>query len=163
MTVNIFLLLPLALRPAVGFGLSNNTSSFFPIYPQLCPSSHFQHLEISFYYFSPSFPGSSSSSRPFQFLSEDLFGHPILLYLLILLCVLIIINVLIYWKTIVMKCICNILLVIDHPTGNIERVYITIICSPAHFQFYNLPCSFNCIIQIYYLSIIVLSFSLLNP
>ena len=26
------------------------------------------------------FPGSSSSSRPFQFLSEDLFVHPILLY-----------------------------------------------------------------------------------
>jgi hypothetical protein len=37
-------------------------------------------LKIFFYFFSPSFPGSSSSSHPFQFLSEDLFGHPILLY-----------------------------------------------------------------------------------
>ena len=37
-------------------------------------------LTISFYFFSPSFPGFSSSSRPFQFLSEDLFGHPILLH-----------------------------------------------------------------------------------
>jgi len=60
----ILLLLPLALQPAVGFGLSNNTSPFVPIYDQL----------------SLSFAGSSSSSRPFQFLSEDLFGHPILLH-----------------------------------------------------------------------------------
>ena len=74
------LLLPLALQPAVGFGLSNNTSPFVPIYHQLSPSSHSQHLKISFYFFSQSFPGSSSSSRPFQFLSEDLFGHPILLH-----------------------------------------------------------------------------------
>jgi hypothetical protein len=37
-------------------------------------------LKISFHFFSPSFPGSSSSSRPFQFLSEDLFGHPVLLH-----------------------------------------------------------------------------------
>jgi hypothetical protein len=28
------------------------------------------------------FPGSSSSSRPFQFLSEDLYGHPIFLHFL---------------------------------------------------------------------------------
>jgi hypothetical protein len=34
-------------------------------------------LKISFF-FSPSFPGSSSSSCPCQFLSEELFGHPIL-------------------------------------------------------------------------------------
>ena len=74
------LLLPLALQPAVGFGLSNNTSPFFPIYHHLSPSSHSQHLKISFYFFSPSFPGSSSSSRPFQFLTEDLFEHPILLH-----------------------------------------------------------------------------------
>jgi len=72
------LLLPLALQPVVGFGLSNDTSPFFPILHQLSPSSHSHHLKISFYFFSPSFPGSSSSSRPFQFLSEDLFGHPIL-------------------------------------------------------------------------------------
>jgi hypothetical protein len=37
-------------------------------------------LEISFHFLSPSFLGSSSSSRPFQFSSEDLFGHPILLH-----------------------------------------------------------------------------------
>ena len=74
------LLLPLELQPAVGFGLSNNTSPFFPIYRQLSPSSHSQHLKISFYFFSPSFPGSSSSPRPFQFLSVDLFGHPIFLH-----------------------------------------------------------------------------------
>jgi len=69
---------PLALQPAVGFGLSNNTSPFVPIYHQLSPSSHSQHFKISFHFFCPSFPGSSSSSRPFQFLSEYLFGHPIL-------------------------------------------------------------------------------------
>ena len=69
----ILLLLPLALQPAVGFGLSNNISPFVPIYHQISPSSHSQHLKISFHFFSPSFPRSSSSSRPFQFLSEDLF------------------------------------------------------------------------------------------
>ena len=67
----ILLLLPLALQAAVGFGLSNNTSPFVHIYHQLSPSSHSQHLKISFHFFSPSFPGSPSSSRPFQFLSED--------------------------------------------------------------------------------------------
>jgi len=70
----LLLLLPLALQPAVGFGLSNNTSLFVPIYHQLSPSSHSQHLKISFHFFSPPFPGSSPSSRPFQFLSEDFFG-----------------------------------------------------------------------------------------
>jgi len=54
----LLLLLRLALQPAVGFGLSNNTFPFFPIYHQLSPSSHSQHLKISFYFFSPSFPGS---------------------------------------------------------------------------------------------------------
>jgi hypothetical protein len=73
-----FFLLPLALQPAVGFGLSNNTSPFFPIYHQLSPSSHSQHLKISF---TSSFPGSYFSSRAFQFLSEDRFGHPVLLSL----------------------------------------------------------------------------------
>jgi len=77
-----FFFLPLALQPALGFGLSKNTSPFFPIYHQLSPSSHSQHFKISFYFFSPSFPRSSSSSCPFQFLSEDLFGHPILLHYL---------------------------------------------------------------------------------
>ena len=75
----LLLLLPLALQPAVGFGLSNNTSPFVLTYHPLSPSSHSQHLEISFH-FSPSLPGSSSSSRPFHFLSEDVFGHPILLH-----------------------------------------------------------------------------------
>jgi len=46
----LLLLLPLALQPAVGFGLSNNTSQFFPIYHQLSPSSHCQHLKNSFYF-----------------------------------------------------------------------------------------------------------------
>jgi hypothetical protein len=69
----LLLLLPLALQPAVDFGLSNITSAFFPVSHQISPSSHSQHLKISFYFFSPSFPGSSSSSRPYQFLSEDLF------------------------------------------------------------------------------------------
>ena len=72
------LLLPLALQPTVGFGLLNNVLPFFPICHQLSPSSHSQHLKISFYFLFPSFPRSSPSSRPFQFLSEDLFGYPIL-------------------------------------------------------------------------------------
>ena len=38
--------------------------SIFPIYHQLSPSSHSQHLKISFYFFSPSLPGSSSSFVP---------------------------------------------------------------------------------------------------
>ena len=53
---------------------------FYLIYHQLSPSSHSQHLKISFYFLFPSFPGSSPSSRPFQFLREDLFGHPNLLH-----------------------------------------------------------------------------------
>jgi len=62
----------------VGFGLSNNVLPFFPICHQLSPSSHSQHLKISFYFLFPPFPGSSPSSRTFQFFSEDHFGHPIL-------------------------------------------------------------------------------------
>jgi hypothetical protein len=72
------LLLPLALQPTVGFGLSNNVPPFPPIYHQLSQSSHSQHLNISLYFLFPSFPWSFPSSRPFQLLSEDLFGHPIL-------------------------------------------------------------------------------------
>ena len=69
------LLLPLALQPIVGFGVSNNVLPFFPICHQLSPSSHSQHLKISFYFRFPFFPGySSPSSRPFQFLSEDFLG-----------------------------------------------------------------------------------------
>ena len=75
-----FFLLPLALHPAVGFGLSNNVLPFFPICHQLSPSSHSQHLKISFSFLFPSFLVSSPSSSPCQFLSEDLFGHPILLH-----------------------------------------------------------------------------------
>ena len=77
---NVLLLLPLALQPTVGFGLSNNVLPFLPICHQLSPSSHSEHLKISFHFLFPSFPGSSPFSRPFQFLSEDLFGHPILLH-----------------------------------------------------------------------------------
>ena len=73
-------LVPLVLQPVVGFGLSNNVPPFCPIYHQLSPSPHSQHLKISFCFFSPSFPGPSPSFRPFQFLSEDLFGHPIFLH-----------------------------------------------------------------------------------
>ena len=51
-----------------------------PICHQLSPSSYSQHLKIYFYFPFPSFPGSSPSSCPFQFFSEDLFGHPILLH-----------------------------------------------------------------------------------
>ena len=69
----LLLLLPLALQPTVGFGLSNNVLPFSPICHQLSPASHSQHLKISFYFHFPSFPESSPSSRPFQFLSEDLF------------------------------------------------------------------------------------------
>jgi hypothetical protein len=42
------LLLPLALQPAVSFGLSNNTPPFFPICHQLCPSYHSQYFEDLF-------------------------------------------------------------------------------------------------------------------
>ena len=77
------LLLPLALQPTVGFGLLNNVLPFFPICHQLSPSSHSHHLKISFYFLFPSFPESSLSSRPFLLLSEDLFGHPILLHSLL--------------------------------------------------------------------------------
>ena len=47
------LLLPLALQPNVGFGLSNSVLPFFPICHQLSPSSHSQHLKISFYFLFP--------------------------------------------------------------------------------------------------------------
>ena len=63
-----------------GLGLLNNVLPFFPVCHQFSPSSHSQHLKFSLYFLFPSFPGSSPSSRPFQFLSEDLFGHPILLH-----------------------------------------------------------------------------------
>ena len=55
-------LLPLALQPTVGFGLSNNVLPFFPICHQLSLSSHSSNLKISFYFLFPSFPGSSPSS-----------------------------------------------------------------------------------------------------
>jgi len=62
----LLLHLPLALQPTVGFSLSNDVLPLFPICHQLSPSSHSQHLKISFCFFFPSFPGSSPSSRPFQ-------------------------------------------------------------------------------------------------
>ena len=58
----------------MGFGLSNNVLPFFPICHQLSPSSHSQHLKISFFFLFQSFPVSSTSSCPFQFLSENLLG-----------------------------------------------------------------------------------------
>jgi len=63
-TLMILLLLPLVLQPAVGFGLSNNTSPFVPINHQLSPSSHSQHLKISFHFFSPSFPVTPMTFPP---------------------------------------------------------------------------------------------------
>ena len=69
----IIIIIPLAIQPTVGFGLSNNVLPFFPICHPLSSFSHSQHLKISFYTLFPSFPGSSPSSRPFHFLSEDLF------------------------------------------------------------------------------------------
>ena len=53
------ILLPLALQSTVGFGLLNNILPFLSIHHQLSPSSHSQHLKISFYFLFPSFPGSS--------------------------------------------------------------------------------------------------------
>jgi len=76
----LLLLLPLALQAVVGFGLLNNVPQFCPICHQVSPSSPSQHLKIFFYFFSPSFPGPSPSFRPFQFLSEGLFGQPIFLH-----------------------------------------------------------------------------------
>ena len=64
----------------MGFGLLNNILPFFSIYCQFSPSSHSQHLKISFSFLFPSFHGSSPSSCPFQFLGEDLFGYSILLH-----------------------------------------------------------------------------------
>jgi len=46
----ITITIPLALQPTMGFGLSNNELAFFPICHQLSPSSHSQHLKISFYF-----------------------------------------------------------------------------------------------------------------
>ena len=53
----LLFLLQLALQPTVDFGLSNNVPPFFPIYHQLSPSSHSQHLKISFCLLFPSCPG----------------------------------------------------------------------------------------------------------
>ena len=63
-------LLPLALQPTVGFGLSNNVLPFFPISHQLSPSSHSQHLKISFYFL---FTSLSSPSISFPLLSLQAF------------------------------------------------------------------------------------------
>ena len=53
------LVLPLVLQPIVGCGLSKKGPQFSPIYHQLSPSSHSHHLNISFCFFSPSFPGQN--------------------------------------------------------------------------------------------------------
>ena len=77
----LLLLLPLALQPTVGFGLSNNTSPFFPICHQL-----------SLHLLTPSTWRSLSTSSLHPFLGLPLrlvpsrswvkifFGHPILLH-----------------------------------------------------------------------------------
>ena len=76
----IIIIIPLALQPAVRFGLSNNVRPFFSTHHQLSPSSHSQLLKISFYFLFPSFPGSTPSPRPFHFFNEYFFGHPNLLH-----------------------------------------------------------------------------------
>jgi hypothetical protein len=53
---------------------------FFLSITKISPSSHSQHLKVSFYSIFPSFPGSSPSSRPIQLLDEYLFRHPVLLH-----------------------------------------------------------------------------------
>jgi hypothetical protein len=53
----------LALQPAVGSGLSNNNSPFFPILHQLPPSSHSQHLKISLYFLLNSIHSTSRAGR----------------------------------------------------------------------------------------------------
>ena len=63
----LLLLLPLALQPVVGFGLSNNVPPFCPICHHLSPSSHSQYLKISFYFFSPSFLGLPPCFIPSSF------------------------------------------------------------------------------------------------
>ena len=119
--LDITLLLPLALQPTVGFGLSNNVLPFFPIRHQLSPSSHSQHLKISFYFLFPSFPGSSPSLRPFQFLSEDLFVHPVLLHSLLgnlTNLSFALLSILLYFLH------CSSLLVLDSPDFSIPRCHI---------------------------------------
>jgi hypothetical protein len=69
----VVVVLPLALQPAVGFGLFNNVLPFSPVCHQLSPSSHSQHLKACFYFLLPSSPGYSPTSCPFQFLGEDIF------------------------------------------------------------------------------------------
>ena len=54
-------------------------SIFFYPFPTF-PTFSIPALEDLFLSLFPSFPGSSPSPRPFQLLSEDLFGHPILLH-----------------------------------------------------------------------------------
>ena len=67
----LIIILPLALQPTVGFGLSNNVLQFFLICHQFSPSSHSQHWKISIYFLFPTFPGSSPSSRPYQFIPDN--------------------------------------------------------------------------------------------
>jgi len=111
----LLLLLTLVLQPTVGFGLSNNVLPFFPICHQLSPYSRSQHLKISLYFLFPSFPGSSPSSRPFQFLSEDLFRHPIPLHSLLSFALL---SILLYFLP------CSSLLVLDSSDFSIPRFHI---------------------------------------
>jgi hypothetical protein len=77
--VVVVVLLPLALQPAVGFGLSNNTSPFFSYLSPTLSIFLLPALEDLFLLLLSVLSRSSSSSRLFQFWSEDLFVHPILL------------------------------------------------------------------------------------
>ena len=71
------LLLPLALQPTVGFGLSNKALPFFSY---LLPTLSIFSLPALEDLFRLPLSIFSPSSRPFQFLSGGLFGHPILLH-----------------------------------------------------------------------------------
>ena len=63
-----------------GFWPIEQCPSIFSYLPPTLSIFSLPPLEDSFHVLFPSFPGSFPSSRPFQFLNEDLFGYPILLH-----------------------------------------------------------------------------------
>ena len=77
-STDLYIIFPWHYSPLWALACQTMSFHFFPSATN-SPSSHSQHLKICFYFLFPSFPGSSPSSRPFQLLSEDLFGHSTLL------------------------------------------------------------------------------------
>jgi len=61
-SVNIILLLFLALQPTVGFSLLSDFLPIRPFLPHLSPPSYFHYLYIFFDVLNPSFPWPSSVS-----------------------------------------------------------------------------------------------------